>query len=84
MELPQAGFAGAVLLVNALGELLKRTPLIKFLEAWLPLVLEVAGFGFGMLLNLGWFASLFVGLSAMGIYSGVKYTASSVDKLLNG
>ena len=81
MEAPQVGFAGLVLAVNALGELLKRTPLDALLRNWLPLVLEAIGFGFGLLAGLGWFESLFVGLAAIGIYSSVKHTSNSVKAL---
>lgn len=84
MELPEAGFAGAVLIVNALGEILKRTPLDALLRNWLPLVLEVAGFGIGMAAGLGWFASLFVGLSAMGLYGATRHTVNTVNTLRNG
>jgi hypothetical protein len=78
---PEAGFLGAVLVINLLGELIKKTPLDDMLRSWLPVVLEAAGFLVGMLLGFGWFASLFVGFSAMGLYSGVKYTAGTVREL---
>lgn len=73
-QLPQLDFAGAVVAVNLLGELVKKIPLLNgLLREWLPLVLEVAGFALGLGLGLGWFPSLFVGFSAMGLYSGAKH-----------
>lgn len=79
MGIPEAGFAGAVILVNALGELIKKTPIDQYIHAWLPVILEVAGFGIGLALGLGWFASIFVGLSAMGLYSGGRATVQALS-----
>ena len=79
--IPEIGFAGAVVAINLLGELIKKTPLNETLHSWLPIVLELCGFALGLGLGLGWFASLFVGFSAIGLYSGIKYTAETVREL---
>jgi len=71
MELPAVGWAGAVVLTNALTELVKRV-LPENYSRYLPLGVEALGFGLGMLAGLGWWASLFVGLCAMGLYRGAK------------
>lgn len=76
MELP-LGFAGGVILVNALTELIKRVIPEQF-NRWIPIGVEVLGFAVGMLMGLDWFQSLFVGLSAMGLYRGTKVAVKSV------
>lgn len=76
MELP-LGFAGGVILVNALTELAKRF-IPKESNRWIPIGVEVLGFIVGMLMGLGWFQSLFIGLSAMGLYRGAKVAVRGV------
>lgn len=76
MELP-LGFAGGVILVNALTELVKGYVPEEF-NRWIPMGVEVLGFVIGMLLGLGWFQSLFIGLSAMGLYRGAKVAIKGV------
>lgn len=76
MNIP-VDFAGAVLAVNALVELIKRTPVGDRLRGWYPIIAEVLGFGLGYAIGLGWFESLFIGLSAMGLYGGTKHTVKS-------
>ena len=78
MELPQAGFAGAVILVNALMELFKRVDGQRRLENFYSLIAEALGFGLGLGVGLDWFSALFVGLSAMGLYSGVRHSADAL------
>ena len=70
MDLP-SGFIGVVIITNALTELVKKAwP--KGWERYLPLLVEIIGFGLGYAIGLSWFEALFVGLSAMGLYSGGK------------
>ena len=78
MELPQAGFMGAVIVVNALIELVKRVDTGDRARKFYPILAEVLGFGLGLGVGLNWFEALFVGLSAMGLYSGVRHTANTL------
>jgi len=77
MDLPTVGWAGAVILTNALSELVKRVVPEEY-NRYLPLGVEVLGFGLGMLAGLGWWVSLFVGLCAMGLYRGARVVAKGV------
>lgn len=79
-NLPEAGFAGAVIVVNALVELVKRVDSQRWAEKFYPVIAEVLGFGLGLGVGLDWFSALFVGLSAIGLYSGVKYSANALKK----
>ena len=74
MEVPEVGFAGVVLATNLLTELIKKVDTLGRLHAYIPIIVEVIGFSLGMAVGLGWFEALFVGLSAMGLYSGIKTT----------
>ncbi|MCK5297062.1 MAG: transposase [Alphaproteobacteria bacterium] len=75
MDIP-VGFAGVVLLVNALTELVKKV-LPEQYNRFVPLGVEALGFGLGLAIGLSWFEALFVGLSAMGLYSGAKAVVKS-------
>lgn len=76
-NIPQAGFAGVVLLVNAFMQLLKRVDTKKWAGNFYSVIAEAVGFGLGLAVGLDWFSALFVGLSAMGLYGGVRHTVNS-------
>ena len=77
MDLPAVGWSGAVVLTNALTALVKGMIPEEY-NRYLPLGVEVLGFGLGMLAGLGWWVSLFVGLCAMGVYRGGKVLVRGV------
>jgi hypothetical protein len=70
-------FAGIVLLLNLLTELAKKVIPQNF-NRYIPVAVEVFGFVFGLLAGFNWFESLFVGLSAMGLYRGTKVVVRDV------
>ena len=76
MEIP-TDFVAAVIIVNGLMQLVKKADISGKLNRFYPIVAEVLGLGIGLLIGLEWFESLFIGLSAMGIYRGVKVVAKA-------
>jgi len=66
------GFVGAVAAVNIFMQILKGIDEEQKLNRYYPLVAELGGVVLGLAIGLGWFESLFVGASAMGIYRGTK------------
>ena len=77
MDIPVAGWSGAVVLTNLLTEFAKRYVPEKY-NRYIPIGVEVLGFVLGMAVGLGWWTSLFVGLCAMGLYRGTKVAVKGV------
>jgi hypothetical protein len=69
-------FTGLVLILNALAELVKRTPVYEKVKNWYPVLVEVGGVVLGLLTGFTWFESLLIGLVAMGLYDTAKTTVN--------
>ena len=66
------GFVGAIAAVNIFMQILKSVDKKQVLNRFYPLFAELVGVGLGLAVGLGWFESLFIGASAMGIHRGAK------------
>jgi len=70
----EATIAILIAIVTGLAEILKTADPEEKLNRFYPLIVEVLGFGLGMLAGVNWLMALTIGLASMGLYRGAKIT----------
>ena len=71
---PEEIYVALIPITSGLFQMLKSLDSTEKYNRFYPLLTELLGFGLGVAAGLNWLFALTIGLSAMGLYRGLKVT----------